>query len=185
LSPSRSAFRPGPKSSLSRRGFSPKRRECSFTAIEEAQIKRLICVTGFGAGDSRGFICCWDASMTTSRADANAAAAGLRGLIPQRCFSMPRSSTSSSTVVRCTIFGVGFGRPSLLHRICGTRPSAMGRSADCSHAAGHAPLASIPHGPQAPGVLVPGASAVRGNQVTGTYRQGDGVPRPSLDILLH
>ena len=25
------------------------------TAMEEAQIKRLICVTGFGAGDSRGY----------------------------------------------------------------------------------------------------------------------------------
>jgi putative NADH-flavin reductase len=36
------------------------------TAMEEAQVKRLIFVTGFGAGDSRGCsICCWGASMTT------------------------------------------------------------------------------------------------------------------------
>jgi hypothetical protein len=41
LSSSRSAFRPGPKSSLSRRGFSPKQRECSSARC-------------FGAGDSRG-----------------------------------------------------------------------------------------------------------------------------------
>src|SRR5262249_41492620 len=45
-----------------------------ITAMEEAHVSRLICVTGFGAGDSRDrggffiawrFICCWGASMTT------------------------------------------------------------------------------------------------------------------------
>src|SRR5262249_3056165 len=53
-SSSRSAFRSGPKSSSSRRDSSPKRRGCSSTAMEGAQVKRLICVTGFGAGNSRG-----------------------------------------------------------------------------------------------------------------------------------
>ena len=33
-------------------------------------------------------------------------------------------------------------------------------------------------------VLFPGASAVRGIWVTGTYRQGDDVPQPSPDIRL-
>ena len=46
------AFRPGPESSSSRR-FS-KATRVLVTAMEEAQVKRLICVTGFGAGDSRG-----------------------------------------------------------------------------------------------------------------------------------
>src|ERR1700757_1025642 len=52
------------------------------TAMEEAHIKRLICVTGFGAGDSRGhggflyrFICSWGASMTT-RTCRNVSSAG-------------------------------------------------------------------------------------------------------------
>jgi putative NADH-flavin reductase len=52
------------------------------TAMEEARIKRLICVTGFGAGDSRGhggflyrFICSWGASMTT-RTCRNVSSAG-------------------------------------------------------------------------------------------------------------
>jgi len=56
--------------------------------------------------------------------------------------------------------------------------STIERSADRSHAAGHPARASIPRAPQAPGVLVPGAGAVRGIQAPGTYRQGDGVPRP-------
>jgi hypothetical protein len=55
---------------------------------------------------------------------------------------------------------------------------------DRSHAAGHAPRASTPHRPQAPGIPFPCASAVRGIQVTGTYRQGDGVPQPSPDMIL-
>jgi hypothetical protein len=31
----------------------------------------------------------------------------------------------------------------------------------------------------------PGGSVVRGIQVTGTFRQGDGVPQPSRDIRTH
>src|SRR6266853_1891923 len=54
LSPSRSAFRPRPKPSSSRRGFSPKRRECSSPRWSRLTSSGLICVTGFGAGDSRG-----------------------------------------------------------------------------------------------------------------------------------
>jgi putative NADH-flavin reductase len=54
------------------------------TAMDEAQITRLICVTGFGqatakatAGSfvARRFICCWGASMTT-RTCRNASSAG-------------------------------------------------------------------------------------------------------------
>ena len=52
-SSSRLGWRPRPKSFSSRRGFSPQQRECSLP--QAAQIKRLICVTGFGAGDSRGY----------------------------------------------------------------------------------------------------------------------------------
>src|SRR5262249_53934389 len=63
--------------------------------------------------------------------------------------------------------------------------SAILRSAPRSHAAGRAFPAARPHAPQAPGVLVLGASAVRGTQVIGTYRRGDDVPRPSPDIRLH
>jgi putative NADH-flavin reductase len=141
--------------------FFSKATRVLVTAIEEAQVKRLICVTGFGAGDSRGRggflynaafhlllgrvyddkdvqerivrnskldwvivrpviltdgpktnayralvdprdssrVPTWRISSSSrstttpfyigrrcSRADANAAAAGLRGLIPRRCF---------------------------------------------------------------------------------------------------
>ena len=54
------------------------------TAMEKAQVKRLICVTGFGAATAavtagvfttRRFICCWGASMTT-RTCRNASSAG-------------------------------------------------------------------------------------------------------------
>jgi putative NADH-flavin reductase len=41
--------------------FFSKATRVLVTAMEEAQVKRLICVTGFGAGDSRGhggFLCC-------------------------------------------------------------------------------------------------------------------------------
>ena len=34
--------------------FFSKATRVLVTAMEEAQVKRLICVTGFGAGDSRG-----------------------------------------------------------------------------------------------------------------------------------
>src|SRR6516162_11134447 len=51
-SSSRSAFRSGPKSSPTR--FFSKATRVLVTAMEEAQVKRLICVTGFGAGVSRG-----------------------------------------------------------------------------------------------------------------------------------
>ena len=55
-----------------------------ITAMEETRVKRLICVTGFGAGDSRGrggvfitllFTCCWGVSMTT-RTYRSASSAG-------------------------------------------------------------------------------------------------------------
>jgi len=53
--------------------FFSKAARVLVTAMEEAQVKRLICVTGFVAGDSqaaaaRRFICCWGASMTKGRA---------------------------------------------------------------------------------------------------------------------
>src|SRR5262249_58363579 len=35
--------------------FFSKATRVLVTAMEEAQVKRLICVTGFGAGDSRGY----------------------------------------------------------------------------------------------------------------------------------
>ena len=46
--------------------FFSKATRVLVTAMEQAQVKRLICVTGFGAGDSRGhgglitwrFMCC-------------------------------------------------------------------------------------------------------------------------------
>src|SRR5256712_13419268 len=53
-SSSRSVLRPGSKPSSSRRDFFSKATRVLVTAMEEAQVKRLICVTGFGAGDSRG-----------------------------------------------------------------------------------------------------------------------------------
>jgi putative NADH-flavin reductase len=55
-----------------------------ITAMEETRVKRLICVTGFGAGDSRDrggffitllFTCCWGVSMTT-RTYRSASSAG-------------------------------------------------------------------------------------------------------------
>ena len=64
--------------------FFSKATRVLVTAMEQAHVKRLICVTGFGAGDSRGqggfcitwgFICLWDASMTT-RMCRNASSAG-------------------------------------------------------------------------------------------------------------
>jgi hypothetical protein len=55
--------------------------------------------------------------------------------------------------------------------ICGSLASC-GARAPCKH--------SSP-----PAILFPCASAARGIQVTGTYRQGDGVPRPSPGIRLH
>jgi len=49
-SSSRSAFRPGPKPTR----FFSKATRVLVIAMEETQVKRLICVTGFGAGNSRG-----------------------------------------------------------------------------------------------------------------------------------
>src|SRR5262249_44276274 len=40
--------------SSSRRGFISKAARVLVTAMEQAHVKRLISVTGFGAGDSRG-----------------------------------------------------------------------------------------------------------------------------------
>jgi len=64
--------------------FFSKATRVLVTAMEEAQVKRLICVTGFGAGNSRGhggflycarFICSWGAFMTT-RTCRNVSSAG-------------------------------------------------------------------------------------------------------------
>ena len=44
----------GPEIILKPTRFFSKATRVLVTALEEAQIKRLICVTGFGAGDSRG-----------------------------------------------------------------------------------------------------------------------------------
>jgi putative NADH-flavin reductase len=59
------------------------------TAMEEAQVKRLICVTGFGRATAVAtadyfitprFICCWGASMTTRTCkNASSAAASSTG----------------------------------------------------------------------------------------------------------
>src|SRR5262245_10157019 len=53
-SSSRSACRPGPKPSSSRRSFFSEATRVLVTAMEKTQVKQLICVTGFGAGNSRG-----------------------------------------------------------------------------------------------------------------------------------
>jgi uncharacterized protein YbjT (DUF2867 family) len=45
----------GPKIILKPTQFFSTATRLLVTAMEEAQIKRLICVTGFGAGDSRGY----------------------------------------------------------------------------------------------------------------------------------
>ena len=45
---------PGPEIILTPTRFFSTATRVLVTAMEEAQIKRLICVTGFGAGDSRG-----------------------------------------------------------------------------------------------------------------------------------
>jgi putative NADH-flavin reductase len=54
--------------------FFSKATRVLVTAMEKAQVKRLICVTGFGAATAAAmagfftawrFICCWGASMTT------------------------------------------------------------------------------------------------------------------------
>src|SRR5258708_7037124 len=44
----------GPEVILKPTRFFSKATRVLVTAMEEAQVKRLICVTGFGAGDSRG-----------------------------------------------------------------------------------------------------------------------------------
>jgi putative NADH-flavin reductase len=44
----------GPEIILKPTRFFSKATRVLVTAMEEAQVKRLICVTGFGAGDSRG-----------------------------------------------------------------------------------------------------------------------------------
>jgi len=65
----------GPEMILKPTRFFSKATRVLVTAMEEAQIKRLICVTGFGAGDARRFICSWGASMTT-RTCRNVSSAG-------------------------------------------------------------------------------------------------------------
>src|SRR5262249_44708200 len=45
---------PGPEIILKPTRFFSKATRVLVSAMEEAQVKRLICVTGFGAGDSRG-----------------------------------------------------------------------------------------------------------------------------------
>jgi putative NADH-flavin reductase len=53
------AFRPGPEFIFKPTRFFSDATRVLVTAMEEAQVKRLICVTGFGAGDSRsrgGFV---------------------------------------------------------------------------------------------------------------------------------
>src|SRR5262249_57193703 len=45
---------PGPEIILKSTRFFSKATRVLVSAMEEAQVKRLICVTGFGAGDSRG-----------------------------------------------------------------------------------------------------------------------------------
>jgi hypothetical protein len=74
----------GPEVILKPTRFFSKATRVLVTAMEETHIKRLICVTGFGAGESRGcggfvytwrFICYWGASMTT-RTCRNASSAG-------------------------------------------------------------------------------------------------------------
>src|SRR5262249_27098356 len=45
----------GPEIILKPTRFFSKAMRVLVTAMEEAQVKRLICVTGFGAGDSRGY----------------------------------------------------------------------------------------------------------------------------------
>jgi hypothetical protein len=50
---------------------------------------------------------------------------------------------------------------------------------------GRARRASVLHYPQVPGSLFQAENDVREIQVPGTYRQGDGVPRPSPDSRLH
>ena len=45
----------GPEIILKPTRFFSKATRVLVTAMEEAQVKRLICVTGFGAGDSRGY----------------------------------------------------------------------------------------------------------------------------------
>ena len=59
------------------------------------------------------------------------------------------------------------------------------RAAIDSQIARRAPRASILQSLPEPGILVPGGNVVRGIQVTGTFRQGDGVPQPSPDIRTH
>ena len=44
----------GPEIIINRTRFFSKATRVLVTAMEEAQVKRLICVTGFGAGNSRG-----------------------------------------------------------------------------------------------------------------------------------
>jgi putative NADH-flavin reductase len=44
----------GPEVILKSTRFFSKATRVLVTAMEETQVKRLICVTGFGAGDSRG-----------------------------------------------------------------------------------------------------------------------------------
>ena len=44
----------GPEIVLKPTRLFPKATRVLITAMEEAHVKRLICVTGFGAGDSRG-----------------------------------------------------------------------------------------------------------------------------------
>jgi putative NADH-flavin reductase len=44
----------GPEIILKPTQFFSKATRVLVTTMEEAQVKRLICVTGFGAGDSRG-----------------------------------------------------------------------------------------------------------------------------------
>jgi NAD(P)H-binding len=74
----------GPEVILKPTRFFSKATRVLVAAMEETDVKRLICVTGFGAGDSRGpaglfipwrFICYWGASMTT-RTCRNGSSAG-------------------------------------------------------------------------------------------------------------
>src|SRR5262249_58888101 len=47
-------LRPGPEVIFKPMQLFSKATRVLVTAMEKAQVKRLICVTGFGAGDSRG-----------------------------------------------------------------------------------------------------------------------------------
>ena len=115
-------------------------------------------------------------ALAFKAAPPSLAASAIPGL-PGRC---PRF------LAACSAASFGKGAPQVSKVRCvvdqtGTM-HAIRRTPNDSGVVRHASRVSIPHSRREPGSLFPGGSAVRGIQVTGTSRQGDGVPKPSRDI---